>query len=290
LEYSKKMKEILKCSQAYFFESKHAKHHKSEKVSYQTINIADNVSSVTQFANELSKLNVTLFSSEPDMPIYASRGSPLLERLRQVVTVESIKSMQEIKNKLSNGPHAIIAWYSALLGYKTIGQGMGDSRVSKLAEGVIKNEIKPALLIENPNSKQYINSITSKFIKRCRASFKDKCSRVGRDPMRKLQCGERVIGTIKMAQKHGLNTKGLEFGAACAIMYSILFIDENDKEAFLIKQLYDKRGSVEDVLTYSGEYNKSKYDGLNPNEDHELIKRIQESFDNLKKELNQETN
>ena len=289
LEYSEKMKAIFEFSQSYFAENNSGKQNKFTKSEnnaiYQAINIADYVSSVTQFANKLSKLNVTLFSSEPDMPIYASRGSPLLERLRQVVTVENIKSMQEIKNKLSNGTHAIIAWYSTLLGYKTIGQGMGDSRVSKLAENIMKNEIKPALLIENPNSKQYINSITSNFLKRCRASFKDKCSRVGRDPLRKLQYGERIMGTIQLAQKHGLNTRGLEFGVACAIMYSVLSINENDAECLKVKQLYEKNNSIVDVITYNGEYNKSKYAGLDINKDNELILRIQESFNNLKKEL-----
>ncbi len=292
LDYSGKMKEIIEMSQAYFSEINAKPKQKwsaetEKKTVYETINIAGNISCVTQFADELSKLNVTLFSSEPDMPIYASKGSPILERLRQVVIVEDIKSMQEIKNKLSNGPHAIIAWYSALLGYKTVGQGMGDSRVSKLAEKIIKNELKPALLIENPNSKQYINSFAQSFLKRCRASFKDACSRVGRDPMRKLQAGERVIGAIHLSQKHGLTTKGLEFGAACAIMYALLSTNENDVETQKIKEIYEKRQSIEDILTYNGEYNKSKYIGLNPNDDHELITRIQESFEALKKELNQ---
>jgi HAD superfamily hydrolase (TIGR01509 family) len=284
LDYSGRMREIFE-SQGYFSENNSAKRRKSAKGGNGTITLADNVSSVTQFAHELSKLNVTLFSSERDMPLYASKGSPILERLRQVVTVENIKSMQEIKNKLSNGTHAIIAWYSALLGYKTIGQGMGDSRVSKLAEEIIKNEIKPALLIENPNCKQYINSITSNFLKRCRASFKDECSRVGRDPMRKLQSGERIIGTIQLAKKHGLNTCGLEFGAASAIMYSILSLNKKDAESLKIKELYEKNHSVVDVLTYNGEYNRSKYAGLDMDKDHELIERIQESFDSLKKEL-----
>ena len=289
LEYSGKMKEVFEFSRAYFAEKNLTKHNKSLKdenqAINQTIHIADFVSSVTQFANELSKLSVTLFSSEPDMPIYASEGSPILERLRQVVTVENIKSMQEIKNKLSNGPHAIIAWYSALLGYKTIGQGMGDSRVSILAECIIKNEIMPALLKENPNSKQYINSIAQNFLKRCRASFKDKCSRVGRDPMRKLQCGERILGTIALAKKHGLGTRGLEFGAACALMYSILYLNENDVESLKIKELYEKRRSIVDVITFNGECNKTKYVGLELGKDDDLISGIQESFDKLRNEL-----
>jgi HAD superfamily hydrolase (TIGR01509 family) len=287
--HSEEMKEIFEFSKEYLQENDFPKlnsSQKSEKKAVsQTIDVAYNISSVTQFADELLKLNVTLFSSEPDMPIYASKGSPLLERLRQVVTVENIKSMQEIKNKLSNGPHAIIAWYSALLGYKTIGQGMGDPKVSKLAENIIKAEIKPALLIENPNFKQYINSITSDFLKRCRASFKDDCIRVGRDPLRKLQAGERILGTIHLAQKYGLKTKGLEFGVACAIMYSILSIDEHDLECIKIRQIYQKTGSVAAVLTYSDEYHKSAYAGLDFNADKELIVRIQESFNNLEKEL-----
>jgi len=285
VENSGKMQEIIASSEAYFSETNSLKQNKSTKNEDKSINLAANVASVTKFAYELSKLNVTIFSSEPDMPIYAAKGSPILERLRQVVTVEDIRSMQEIKNKLSNGPHAVIAWYSALLGYKTIGQGMGDSRVSKLAEDIIKNEIKPALLIENPSSKQYINSITSNFLKRCRASFKDACFRVGRDPLRKLRYGERILGTIHLAQKHGLNTDGLEFGVACAIMYSVMSVNQKDTEALKIKQLFEKRRSVEDVLTYNGEHNRSKYAGLDINEDAELIKRIQESFKNLKKEL-----
>jgi HAD superfamily hydrolase (TIGR01509 family) len=288
LTYSEKIKTVFELSQSHFKTSTTNQDDPIENgavAAYQTPAFVDYLSSITQFAGELSKFNVTLFSSEPDMPIYASKGSPILERLRQVVTVEDIKSMQEIKNKLSNGTHAVIAWYSAVLGYKTVGQGMGDSRVSKLAEHIMKNEIGPALLIENPHSKRYINSITYSFLKRCRASFKDECSRVGRDPMRKLHNGERIIGTIKLAQKHGLTAEGLEFGAACAIMYAVLSINDADLEAEHIREIYQKRCSVEDVLTYNGNYNKSKYACLDKQKDAELIKRIQKSFDTLKREV-----
>ena len=255
----------------------------------QAVTVANDILCITQFANELSELNVTIFSSEPDMPLYAEKGSPLLDHLRQVITVDDITSMQEIKNKLSNGTHAIIGWYSALLGYKTIGQGMGDRRVSKLAESILIDEIRPALLQENPDSKQYINSITSDFLIRCRASFKDDCIRVGRDPLRKLQSGERIMGTIQLAQKHGLRTEGLEFGAACAILYSVRLIDPNDKESQMIKQLYEKNASVVDVLAYDGKYNKLKYAGSNVVQDSALMRRIQAAFNVLVEELSAST-
>lgn len=288
LESSEKMQNLAKFYETYLSANTPVKQKKfaqaENKASVQSIGV-ESALATARFANELSKLFVTLFSSESDMTLFANKGSPILERLRQVVTVENIRSMQEIKNKLLNGTHAIVAWYSALLGYKTIGQGMGDLRVLSLAENIMRNEIKPALLIENPNSKQYINSILSSFIKRCRTSFKDKCTRVGRDPLRKLQRGERIIGAIKLAQKYGSETRGLEFGVACAIMYSILPINDNNVEALKIKEVYEKRFSVSDVLTYDGEYNKLKFGGLDTNKDSALIARIEESFEKLQKEL-----
>lgn len=228
-----------------------------------------------------------MFTAEQDMPIYASNESPLLKKLRQVVVIDDIRVMQEIKNKLSNGTHAIIAWYSYLLGYDTIGQGMGDARVEKLANEIMINEIRPSLLAEHKELKGYINSFTSNFIKRCRVSFKDSCTRVGRDPMRKIQVGERVIGAISLANEHNCKSKSLEFGAACAILYS-LKVDKPDKESLLIRTIYSKNNSVGDILTYNGPYNKSKYKGLDREKDKALIERIQHNFDLLKVEIEKE--
>lgn len=54
-----------------------------------------------------------------------------------------------------------------------------------------------------------------------------------------------------------------------------------DSEAAKVKAIYSVSHSVVDVLTYSGEYNKDKYKGL----DKELLTRIQNKFDALKKEI-----
>ncbi len=252
-----------------------------EKTLLKVGNISKKLSIMSQFDKCISRFNVSLFNSEPYIPLYASNESPLLERLRQIKVVDNIEKIQEIKNKLSNGPHAIIAWYSALLGYKTIGQGMGDKKVSLLVKNIIEKEIRPSLIRDTPELSQYIDDFISNFIKRCRNSFKDKCIRVGRDPMRKLQEGERIFGTITLAQKFHISTPMIEFGAACAILYSVLLINPRDKECRKIKDIYDKNNSVEDVLTYQGEYNGAIYHGLNLKKDKDLIRRIKIQFNNL---------
>src|SRR5690606_17807255 len=208
--------------------------------------MASRLSHASQLTKALNKLNVTLFDSGPDMALYAEKGSPLLERLRQVQTVDNIAEIQTIKNKLLNGTHAIIAWYSSLLGYQAIGQGMGDERVVALVKRLINQEIKPAILRENPALSDYLNaSFVNGFIKRCKASFKDSCHRIGRDPMRKLQRRERILGSIDLAHKHGIATPMLEYGTALGILYAVRLARPDDKECQLIKSVYEEGQSVE---------------------------------------------
>jgi HAD superfamily hydrolase (TIGR01509 family) len=244
--------------------------------------MAERLSHASRLTKALSRLNVTLFDSGPDMPLYAAKGSPILERLRQVQTVDNIAEIQTIKNKLLNGTHAIIAWYSSLLGYQAIGQGMGDERVVTLAKRLINEEIKPAILRENPALSDYLNaSFVNGFIKRCKASFKDPCHRIGRDPMRKLQRKERILGSIDLAHKHGFATPMLEFGTALGILYAVRLLRPEDKECQLIKRLYEEGQSVEAVLTYAGDYHGKPNAGLDKVADAALIARISAHFEKL---------
>jgi len=234
-----------------------------------------------QSSNALSQLHLILFNSEPDMPLYVERGSNLLERLRQVKTVEDIAQIQVIKNRLWNGPHAIIAWYASLLGYSWLGQGMGDARVSALAERLIRQEVEPALVAENEQMHEAVAGFAQIFLERCKTSFKDPCVRVGRDPLRKLQRNERILSSIDLARKHGIEASALEFGTALAIHYALRSTDSKDQESQLMKQLYQDSGSVEAVLTHTGNYNGRPYPGLDPVADAELVQAIAGHFHQL---------
>ena len=208
-----------------------------------------------QSSNALSQLHLILFNSESDMPLYAERSSNLLERLRQVKTVEDISQTQVMKNLLWNGPHAIIAWYASVLGYTVLGQGMGDARVSALAERLIHQEVGPALVAEYPQMAEAVADFSRTFLERCNTSFKDPCARVGRDPLRKLQRNERIFRSIDLARKHGIDSSALEFGSALALHYAVYCADSKDPESQLIRSVYHASGNIENVLTYSGPYN-----------------------------------
>lgn len=231
-------------------------------------------------------VNFTLFNSEPNMPLYAKGGSPIIDNLRQVEPVPNIHSIEVMKNRLSNGPHAVIAWYSSILGYNTIGEGLKDTRVENLALNVMKNEIKPALLKAEPElTPDKVDTFTKEFIERCKESMSDPCSRVGKDPMRKLASGERVVGSIESARAGNIATSGLEFGVAAGIMYAIKNAKPEEKECVQIKEIFEKNNSIRDVLTYTGDYNGKKYKCLDASKDSELIGRIEVEFNKLSKEI-----
>jgi mannitol-1-phosphate/altronate dehydrogenase len=232
-------------------------------------------------ARALNQLHLILFNSEPDMVLYAQGNSAVLRRLRQVKTVDDIVQIQTIKNRLWNGTHAIVAWYSSLLGHATIGRGMGDERVMALVRQLIEHEIQPALLLESPELDAIIKMMMRPFIERCRSSFKDPCNRVGRDPLRKLRRRERILGSIALARKHGIPTPGLEFAMALAIRYALSDAAAQDVECELIRNLHARNPSVTAVLTYRGNYNGQPYQGLDPVTDAALLAAVSEHFEKL---------
>jgi HAD superfamily hydrolase (TIGR01509 family) len=236
---------------------------------------------ISVIQTELSKVSLVLFNSEPDMTLYAGGNSPLLPHLRQIKVMEEIGQMQVIKNRLSNGTHAMIAWYSALLGYKTIGQGMGDERILDFVNTLMEEEIKPALLEKSPDYEDYINGFTKNFIKRCRFSFKDPVDRVGRDPIRKLQHNERVLGTMSMVHSMKNISPLLEFGTALGFYYGISLKNPEDKESLKLRRLYDQLGNIEAVLTYSGTLDGKPCRFLDKEKDHDTALRISRYFNEL---------
>ena len=182
----------------------------------------DNMRRNFQPGHILQSMDLILFHSETDMPIYVEKGSPLLEKLRQVVLVDQITDIQLIKNRLWNGVHAMLAWYASLMGYESIGVAMGDHSVKAFAENLIA-EVKQGLAIVLPNYAKDLDRMSQSFLDSCEYAFKDPCQRVARDPLRKLNHNERVMASIAVNICHDLPYKNLLKGAALGYAYAIQF-------------------------------------------------------------------
>ncbi len=87
------------------------------------------------------------------------------------------------------------AWYASLLGHQTIGVAMGDLRVQYYVEKLAcrSNARSDALPAKRKND---LTRLARSFDQSCQYAYKDPCSRVGRDPLRKLSAFERVFSSV----------------------------------------------------------------------------------------------
>ncbi|ENW82425.1 hypothetical protein F908_01703 [Acinetobacter sp. NIPH 284] len=204
----------------------------------------------------LQNMDLILFHSEMDMPIYVENRSPLLSKMRQMILVDQISEIQIIKNRLWNGCHAMLAWYASLNGYETIGIAMADLAVRQYAERLV-DEVKLGLANLIPNQKKQLDRMAESFLNSCRSAYKYPCERVARDPLRKLNLNERVLGSLESHVQQQLPYQKLMQGAIYGYAYALkmlgldeikiakhvqsniehMDITENQKKA-LLNQLY----------------------------------------------------
>ncbi|MFM6906905.1 MAG: bifunctional mannitol-1-phosphate dehydrogenase/phosphatase [Acinetobacter tjernbergiae] len=187
----------------------------------------DDMKGQFQAGQFLQNMDLILFHSETDMPIYVENRSPLLHKMRQMILVDQIADIQIIKNRLWNGCHAMLAWYASLNGHETIGIAMADLAVRQYSERLV-DEVKLGLANLIPNQKKQLDRMAESFLNSCRSAYKDPCERVAREPLRKLNFNERVLGSLENHIQQQLPDQNLLNGAIYGYAYAlkILELDE----------------------------------------------------------------
>ncbi len=233
-----------------------------------------------KLSEAIAKFNLkfNLYNAEDNFALYIPKTLPESLRFPAAQAVKDLGQLEAIKNKYINGPHAIIAWLGALLGYTTIAEAINHPGMIQLIEKMMEKEIGPVLRTAYPDiSVDELEFLKNLFFERCKASMDDTVVRVGRDPMRKLDTGGRIRGTIELCQMHNLEipTPSLEMGVAAAILYAVKRIDPENPGCKRILEIYEQNEkSYEAVLCYKGPAPNGNYSGLDPDRDRILIDSI----------------
>ena len=196
----------------------------TEKQKIQMTNCLEEMREQFQAGQFLQNMELILFHSETEMPIYVENRSPLLCKMRQIILVDQISDIQLIKNRLWNGCHAMLAWYASLLGHKTIGVALADMKVKQYAQQVIQ-EVKFGLINILPHQAKELERLAESFLNACHVAYKDPCERVARDPLRKLAINERVFGSIEYHIQQQLTYPNLLKGAILGYCYALAHLD-----------------------------------------------------------------
>lgn len=229
-----------------------------------------------QLAIAINKFNlrINLFKAEKNFALYAPSQVTEISQFPAIKPVKDLKQLEAIKNKYINGPHAIIAWLGSLFGCKTIASAINYPGMQTFIENIMDKEIAPVLMKEYPElTNTDLINLKKLFFERCQQSIDDPVERVGRDPLRKINAGERLRGILELQQHHDLNIpmSGLIYGIAAAILYAVKQSDPSNAECKKIHEIYSDRKSYKDVLSYRGVYSSGMFSGLNENRDKTLI-------------------
>lgn len=150
----------------------------------------------------------------------------------------------EEKLYILNCGHAVCAYLGYKRGFKYIHEAMADEAINRAVVGAML-EAQRALQYKHGRALHYgamINEILASF---SNAALMDTVARVGRDPVRKLQSDDRLIGPAKLAYRYGVETTYLIQGCAAALS----FAEQSDSQAAELQKLIRER-SVEHSLDF----------------------------------------
>ena len=153
---------------------------------------------------------------------------------------------EERKLYLHNMGHAICAYLGMRQGYETISQAIRDFSIrffvqSAMTESSAMLSIKYGI----PFHKIY-DHVEDLLLRFGNAALGDTCERVGRDPMRKLQAGDRLAGALEQCSRLGVYPVYIALGYATALRN----VTDNNEQAAAISR--EVGGLPEDLAILVG--------------------------------------
>ena len=163
-----------------------------------------------------------------------------------------------IKRKLflHNMGHAITAYLGDLLGIEYIYEALDNDEIYIIVKGAMEESARALSKkygVELDDIMLHMTDLLGRFTN---AALRDTCSRVGREPARKLSSSDRLIGSAKLAYKMGITPAYIAIGAAAGlcrymkeadnqtitaetVLENVSELDLNSELAKLILEMYE---------------------------------------------------
>lgn len=201
------------------------------------------------------------------LPIDKSRIIGEQPDWQHIEFIDGFGNLLQQKLYTNNTSVALIAYLGYLKGHTYVAEAANDPEIEEILDQAYQ-EIHLALVkgmrIDEESQTIFSRRAKEKYQNR---EIIDLLVRIARDPIRKLQPTDRLIGPAKLALSVGVKPSALALAAAAALFYD----DEADSDAVKLRELRQNEGA-EGVL--------QKICGLKA--DEELYRLILESIDVLK--------
>ena len=175
-----------------------------------------------------------------------------------IIPVLSVLLVFFIKRKLflHNMGHAITAYLGELLGIEYIYEAIDNDEIYIIVKGAMEESARALSKKYGVPLEDIMLHITDLLDRFTNAALRDTCSRVGREPARKLSPADRLIGSATLATEMGITPAYIAIGAAAglcrylnesedktliaeAVLESISELDIKSELAQLILDMYE---------------------------------------------------
>lgn len=148
---------------------------------------------------------------------------------------------------MHNMSHAICAYLGYLRDYTYIYQAVGDFDIKYVAYKALSVMSVAIAKENNTDIKMLIDNADNLLYRFTNTALGDTVARVGKDTKRKLSGNDRLIGALKLAEKHGVNASYLCIGIASGT----LFNPDGDQASQEVFEFARSNGIKETLKTYS---------------------------------------
>ena len=181
--------------------------------------------------------------------------------------VDNLMAYIERKLFTLNTGHAITAYFGYLKGYETIEESIKDEVIYGFVKNAMIESGKGLIAKYNFDEEahyKYIDKIIDRFKN---PYLKDDVSRVGREPLRKLNENDRLIKPLITARGFNINTDNLLLGVGAALHYD----NKEDSQSVQLQSLINEKGikaSLAEISKISG--------------DTDVLDKIEKYYDEVK--------
>ena len=164
----------------------------------------------------LTKVWVEPFNT---LPVDKAAFKNPIPSIKNMLPCEPFEYYIQSKLYLHNMGHAVAAYLGKQKGYEYIWQAMEDEEISAVVKDAMYSSCE-ALHLEHGKQKDEVISYANDLMFRFKNKYLgDTTGRVGRDVERKLAPNDRLLGALKLCQKHNVPTCGIKRGIIAALDY-----------------------------------------------------------------------
>jgi mannitol-1-phosphate 5-dehydrogenase len=174
--------------------------------------------------------------------------APIDPPVQGMTLTDSLRAYIERKLFTLNCGHAIAAYLGFVHGLARIDQALANEAIFENVRGALR-ESSAALVkkhgFDAKEHEQYVERVLARFVN---PKLHDDVVRVGRQPLRKLAKGDRLLGPTMMARQYGLPIENLARGIAAAFLFDV----KDDPQSVELTGEVDKVGIELAVPAHTG--------------------------------------